>query len=381
MNKKITFAIVLSLLISSLTGCFPTGEYEQKGSSQVDNTTASSTSNPAAFTIPNDLTNVKFNIEISSDYPSEVPTIKVKKQIFDADEVKAMFLDGKTIVDDFSQENFRRLATAEGEHLVVERGRLTYSVDHLDDDPVKHAVFSEQNNCVTNLEYFYIDFKHLDSELEGFSRAEALAQADELIKPLNIKHLAEPRVYAFTTEDYDAIFGSASRSNLDKDGNKVDVSSFNDDAEFYLVRYYAEYDGIPISEASVQLFDRTFHSPSKVDVLISKDGLIRLDCENIFDGVEEVEQTQIKYGFEDAIKSFHNHYAVKDTVLEYTLEYNKIGLEYVMLEDDFAADEIVFKPLWQLSGTQFITSNGISLHTNAEKFLNPETGMIYNNDP
>lgn len=117
------------------------------------------------------------------------------------------------------------------------------SADHLNDDPEKHAIYNTQGTCVSNLEYFYIDFRHLDNA------------------------------------------------------------------------------------------------------------------------------------------KFRDHYAVKDAVLNYTLDYDKIGLAYVTIENDFAAGEVTFKPIWQMSGTQFIPLNGDTGHTPADKLLDPETGLMYNNDP
>lgn len=367
MNKKFAVAIVLSLLILLLTGCFPTGEYEQKSSETVNNADDSIASERSDFPVPNELKNVKFNFELTGDYPSEVPTIKVKKQIFDADEMKALFIDGRTIVDDYSEDGFRRFTTAEGETLVLEKGRVYYTVDHYNQDPNKNSIFNTQTSCADDLQILYIEYHHLDSELDGVSRAEALAQADELVKSLHIKYLSEPNIYAFTAEDCNAVYSDR------------EDRYFDENYEFYLVRYYAEYNGIPIAAASAKLYEneRTIHTPTTVNVLIGKDGLIQFECLCVFDNVEIVEQTQIKCKLEDAVRNYYEHYSVKDTALDYTLEYDKIGLEYTTTSSDFAAGEIVFKPIWHMYGTQYFSSR----HTNAYKLLDPETGMVYTNYP
>lgn len=119
------------------------------------------------------------------------------------------------------------------------------------------------------------------------------------------------------------------------------------------------------------------HIPTGVDILIGKDGLIEFSCDSVFDGVEVVEQTQIKCDLESAVTKFYEHYSVNDSVLDYTLEYDKIGLAYNTTESDFNTGEIVFKPLWQMSGTRYLTTG----HTTADKLLDPETGLIYNNYP
>lgn len=370
MNKKIT-VIVIALLISLLSGCFPTGEFEQESSATVINADDSAASEQSVFTVPNDLTKVKFNFdlsEIDGDYPSEVPTIKVKKQIFDVDKMKALFLDGKTIIDDYSDEyDFRSFTTAEGETLVIEKGRVDYSVDHYYDDPEKNAVFEKQISCVNDLHLYYSDYHHLDSELDGVSRTETLAWADELVKSLDIKYLREPNIYAFTAEDCNAVY------------SKREGWYFDENYEFYLVRYNAEYNDIPIAEETTKLFhnELAMHIPTRVDILIGKDGLIEFSCYNVFDSVEAVEQTQIKCDIKSAVTKFYEEYAVKDSILDYTLEYDKIGLAYNTIESDYDKGEIVFKPLWQMSGTQYITTG----HTNADKLLDPETGLIYNNYP
>ena len=98
MSKKATKALILCALLSLLTGCYPTGELEQPDKPAANNSTsADGNSEPNTFNIPNDLKNVKFNFELDGDHPTELPVIKAKGHWFDAEAMKAMFVDMENI--------------------------------------------------------------------------------------------------------------------------------------------------------------------------------------------------------------------------------------------------------------------------------------------
>lgn len=383
MNKKVTKVMVISLLLSLLTGCFPSGELEQSSPSSVNNINSnaasegsdnSAVSEPVAFTVPNDLKNVKFNFEPNGDYPSEVPVIKAKYRIFDIEKIKAMFIDDKTIVDQRIDEYSGYYVTSAGESLSFNKGKVSYLSGNLSDDAHKKEIWDIQSSAARNLRFFYKDYQHLDSELEGFSRAEALERADKLVKELDIKFLGEPSVYAFTAEDVENVFQGA---NMDKDGNDVMVHLSKED-EFYLVRYYGEYNGITMPGEIGRVLDDQFAENTQVDVVMTKDCLVKLECDNVFDSIEAIDTTQIKCGIDAAISKAHDYYSFKDRTMDYQLEYDSIGISYVTYERDTGTSECKFKPLWHLSGTQYYTNpNGSSGHTFTDKFVDPATGLVY----
>lgn len=377
--SKNKLLIVILMLTVMLTGCYPSGELEQSDKSAANDSTSADSSDsgevsePAAFTIPNDLKNIKFTFELGDNYPSEVPVIKAKERIFDVEEIKAMFIDGKAVIDQRLDEDSGYFVTSDGESLSFRKGGVDYYAANLSDDAEKKEIYDIQATAARNLRFFYLDYQYLDSELEGFSRAEALERADKLVKTLDIKFLGEPSIYAFTAEDVENVFRG---KYTDKDGNDI-MAHLSKEDEFYLIRYYGEYSGITMPGEIGRVFEDTSAENTQVDVVLTKDSLVQLKCNNVFDSIEAVDTTQIKCGVDAAISKAHDYYSAKDSVMNYQLEYDSIGISYVTFERDRIAGECIFKPLWHMSGAQYYTTNGISRHTFTDKFIDPVTGYVY----
>ena len=375
MSKKVTKALILCALMSLLTGCYPTGELEQPDKPAANNSTTADggeISEPAEFTMPNDLKNVKFNFELGDDYPSEVPVIKAKLRSFDVEKLKAMFIDGKTVTEETSHEFGGRFTTSDGASLSFGKGRFCYAVDHYYDDEEKHNIYDLQITHAGNLRVFYQYYQYLDSELEGFPRSEALKRAEELVKKTDLRFFCKPEIYAFTAEDVENVLPVI----VDKEGHETEVHLPKED-EFYLVKYNIEYNGIPIASGHERIFeDATTASPT-LEIIMTKDSLVDFSCYNVFDSIEVVDITQIKCGAESAMSNVYDHYKIKDSqITEYKLEYNSFDIEYATYESDYSSGEFVFKPMWHLSGTQILTPNGRH-YNHVDKFADPVTGYVY----
>lgn len=373
MKNILKYALVLALAFM-LTGCFPTGEVEQQSSIRVDNAADSSASESAAFAVPNDLTNVKFNFDVNGDYLSEVPVIKAKMRIFDLEALKARFIDGKDIIKETPNDHGGAFHTSDGITLVANQGRFSYTVEHLFGDAEKREVYSAQSNAASNLRYFFTDYHQLDSELEGFSRAEALERANNLVEEFDIKFLGEPSVYAFTLEELETYLDKSMR--FDKEGNKTRVQLTKED-EFYLIRCYGEYGGITMPGEIGRIFEDAFDYNTQVDIILTKDSLVKFDCDFVFDSIEAIDTTQIKCGADTTISKVYEYYRAKDNVMDYRLEYDSFGISYVTYECDYNAGEVTFKPLWHLAGRQYYNTDGVSGDVYADKFVDPVTGMVY----
>lgn len=382
MNKKAIRFPAICLLLSLLTGCYPSGELNSSSEPAVNSTENSTPSDipdnsnvsqPAAFTMPNDLKNVKFTFELGNNYPSEAPVIKAKKRIFDVEEMKKMFIDGKTVIRETSNDGLNVFQTSDGETLVVDKGRVDYSVDHILDDEEKHNIYDIQSTAVTNLRFFYLQYPHIDRELQGFPRSEAIERAEELLKKLEIKYLGEPKIYTFTSEDVINAFGETS---LDIEGNEVNNYLPKED-EFYLVRYLGEYNGIPMP-SEVGPIEDEFQYNEQVDIILTKDSLVSIECKNIFDSIETVDTTKVKCSAETAVSNTYDYYRIKDPTLKYQFEYESMGISYITYEIDRNMGECVFKPLWHMSGTRhYEDPDGYVGRKDIDKCIDPVTGYVY----
>lgn len=361
MSKKLL--IVILMLTVLLTGCFPSGELKTSSEPAVNgenNGTSSDNlgnSEPAA---PKELENVEFNIELDGEYPTELPVIMAKRAVFDVEEMKALFIAGKDIIHEQITDSVNNFYTSDGAWLCVQKSGITFIPDeHMyDDAPEKKDISRMQVTVAEYATIFNKRFPHIDSELPGFPRSEAVERANELVEKVGVKYLGAPTVYTFTAED---------THNFDEN------ITLSKEDEFYLVQYPTTYSDIPISFSSQHIFGDISNTASKVDVLLTKDKLVKLDCWNIFENIEATETTQIKYGGEDVRSRLYEYYSFSEPP-PLLLEYEKLSLEYVTFE--YSTEEITYKPLWCASGTQYFIDNH-SMSNSFGKFVDPSTGYVF----
>ena len=198
MSKKLL--IIILMLTVMLTGCFPSGEL--KTSSEPDannknnvtsseNSDNSESSAPTAPAVPQDLEHVKFNIELDSEYPTELPIIKAKIATFDFEEVKPIFLGDKNV----TAEGNGIYYTDDGVTFVVRNDIIAYHTDHYyDNDGENRLIYQIQSAAVKDVARYYMNYPNVNSELEGFPRSEAIERANELVERVGLKYLGEPIV-------------------------------------------------------------------------------------------------------------------------------------------------------------------------------------------
>lgn len=366
--SKLTKAAVLFLLICSLTGCFPTGEPNEPSSSVINsNVTVSSDKNDSdlSSSTPKEIENLKIDVPLPDSYPTELPTIKATRRDFDAEAVKLLFIDGKTIAEDHSGNGRVTLDTTDGATLSISKGDVTFIPDsHLfDGEDEKRAKSLMQQTAAEHVISRAFEFPHAGNELEGFSRSEALERADELVKKLNIKYLGEPQIYAVTAED---------SHNFDEE------IVLNKEDECYLVKYLTIYDDISINETGSEIFPDVFNQSSYVDVILTKDKLVKFQCHNIFDAVEETGTTQVKCSAENALSKLFDYYDMQ-VELKNRYEYDKMGFVYITSDSDFETGEFIYSPLLRVSGRCFYEQEPETGYT-YYRYIDPVTGTVLNSD-
>lgn len=365
MNKKIKTTIVLSLLLSCLTGCFPSGELDVPSGSAVNSAsgnTEESTNNSSAET--KELKNLKIAIKPADNYPAEVPVIKAKRRTFNTEEIKALFLGGKTITEERnSNTGSTTFFTDDGASLNIRQDGITFIPDdHLfDGENEKRNKSRMQQTAANNIKECYHEFPNVESELDGFPRSEARSRADEFIEKLNIKYLGEPRIYTFTAEDCHSF-----------DENIV----LSKEDEFYLVRYLTTYNDIPMPQESNEIFDEVFNNWSNVDVILTKDKLVKFDCFSVFDDIEAVGTSQIKCSAETALSKLYDYYDMQ-VDLKNRYEYDEMNFVYITSNADFDTGEFIYSPLLCVSGKCFYDVEPETGYP-YNRYIDPVTGMVFN---
>ena len=377
MNKKIAKALVLCMLFSLLTGCFPTGELKTSSEPATNSTynTApedSEKSSTATSAIPDDLEYVKFDIELTNEYPTELPVIKAKKATFDFEEVKSIFLDGKSVTVGENGIYY----TDDGVTFFVRDNQISYMVDHVfDNDSEKRLAYMIQSTAAGDATDRYMRYQNINSELEGFPRSEALERANELLEKVDVKYTSEPIVYTFTSDDVD--LNTVGYISGSKDGSDTLEVHLPKEDEFYLVKYLTTYNDIPVPEGSYAVFDEG-HVWSNVDIILTKDELVSFKCYGVYDKIEVIDTTLIKCNAETALSRLYDYYVIKEAEgdMEQHLEYDKLSLAYITYNQNYETGEVTYKPMWCVSGTRFMETSEKKTHT--DKFIDPTTGFVFN---
>lgn len=357
MNNKLKAMLVLCLLLFCLTGCYPTGDvmpnnpainFDMTGSENISSTEAS------------EIENLKISVSFAEKYPSEAPVIKAKPREFDIENIKALLLDGKTVTEEQTIEgrNFITLTTDDDSSLTIDsdNGNITFTAEAGSDISKMQYIASLYTR------QYYKRFPHIESELDGFARSEAIERADELVKMLDFKYLGEPIVYTMTAEDIHSFDDEITLSKED---------------EFYLVRYSTTYKEIPISLSGGDVTATAEHRSSSVDVILTKDKLVRLCGFHVIDEIEEVGTSQFKCDAQAALSQLYNYFGLMSEI-EYPLEYNELKLVYITSQRDKESGELTYIPLWRFSGYEDFSEAPTEAKLNTvNKFVNPETGFVY----
>ena len=381
MNNKIIKALVLCILISLLTGCFPSGEPKRSSTPETstanntgtpDNSNGGGVSEPAAFAVPNDLEHVKLDIKPPENYPTELPVIRAKTATFDAEKVRSIFLDGKNIIE----ENGDRCYTDDGMSFIVRDHQIDYWAEHrYDNDDEKQLVYVIQSTAAYDADSYYMRYPNINSELEGFPRSEAKQRADELIEKLGIKYLGEPTIYAFTSEDVNVNLQGRIITGKDKPDSTVDVS-LPKDAQFYLIKYLSAYNGIPIpGYIADSVFGNVYQTAPFVNIILTKDELVEFSCYRVFDELEVTDTIRVNCAPDTVLSKLYDHYSIRDEKMEYRLEYYGLDFVYVTYEENYNTGEFVYKPLWCATGHYVSLEDGKRRHDN--KFIDPATGLVF----
>lgn len=350
--------LVLCLLAFCLSGCYPSGDLELPSNFAPNVNDSGDNVSSAEF---DGINNLKMQVALAENYPTEAPVIKTMARKFELESVKALLLGGKNITDEQTVDgrNFVTFITDDDCVLTIDndRGNITF--------------FAEQSSDISMMQYYastytgkyYYRFPHIESELEGFSRSEALARADELVKKLDFKHLGEPVVYTITAED---------------------IHSFDEDItltmadEFYFVRYPTAYKEIPISLFGGDVTETASHRFSSVDIILTKDKLVRLSGRTAVEEIEEIETSRFACTAEAALTRLYNYHSLISNI-DYPLEYNDLKLVYITSQVDSENGVLTYIPLWRISGYEDFSEAPDELRVNSVyRFVNPETGFVYN---
>lgn len=306
MKKLIALILILSAALT-MSGCFPTGE-KDPNVSNVSNVVSPS----GSFEYEKENLKVKLDVPAA---PENLPTrIKLKEKRFDFETIEKVFLDGKILNPEESEDLIHNYT--DGSHLefLEDLNMLWFnegSVSYL-------GIKVKPPKTPVNY-YLYVRYSHdcyreelgIGKELEGFSSQSAIDRALELCSTLGINNLGSPEVYAFDKNSYEKF----KRSDRSFDSWLNDDVPFTKDNEIYVLRFKQQFGGVELAHIyDVSIDDSTVKGgkssvgSTEVVVGVSKDDIFFFRVDNAYEAEYETVSTEpIKFGADYALGELTNY--------------------------------------------------------------------------
>ena len=341
MKHKLKFLALITALTISLTGCYPTGEKTLPSNGGGDFSEASDnieSSKPFAGKISEKFGDVELNYEISPDFPTQLPKIRLRRKDFDEELCKSVFLRDKTIAPNEEMVDWVFYTTDDC--------MLAVGGDHLQ--------FSDEN-IINKLKHFDIfatiwnKYCRAGSiQLKSFSSAEAAERVNKILDELGIENYGEPSVVTVTPEEANAFFektGSVKVSENNYSDTNSEYVPWDEDDGLYILKYRFNYNGIDLCAANIKTLGTSrMIEGADISVCIAKDGIKSFKANSMYDVVSLDEgKVDLKYDAKYASDQLVEHYSKITAVQEPTF-FTECKLEYIPLEQDNG--EVVFTPAW-----------------------------------
>ena len=330
--KKFFKYILLIMIAIFITGCFPTGENSAVSDDSKSNN---------IFADAEKIDNFSLSLTLPQDCPSELNQITASAMRWNKDTVLGAFQGDKTITsekeyssDRYPQEKRTFFEFDDDSYVSFEAERLSYNNKKTNDEYSYQFFFSNLETFYENRDCSYV------SELESFSKADAVKRVRELAKKLGITHLAEPIVYGLTAEEANKYFLAEKQFYNSDDYEYTEWESVN---EVYFITFpllfnsitYLSCEGITMPEYAVgKSVKVNFNAEDILSKIVSaysqivlSDNVEFYDCELTYAPIEKLPNGEIVlapvWRFDYALSSVIYDESL-DKNLEYSARYNEI---------------------------------------------------------
>lgn len=342
MKRKL--ALIISMVImSSLCGCYPTGENKINNNisnyieaTEKQDSIPSETLNSSEETsgkIDLELKNVKVSLELPDYTEGFVNKISAKMKEWSDDDLKKIFFpnDQELAYNEYnvSFENVKchSYETNDERFLMYEPGCISYY------DSKKRRDYSY---TLISSSIFSIDMQETFSyvEFDDFSIMQAKDTVESYFNKLKIDNLSDPIVYSITSDDANKFFDSFG-AITDKHGNPLE--KWKEQQQCYILLYPLEYNGVEFSTTM----------ENYILAIITKDDLIELSCRYLIDeSTVESENINFEYNAEKALNTIINKY--EKLIIDSPIYINSCKLSYIKSTGIINVFQS-YKPVWEIS--------------------------------
>lgn len=325
--KLLTIVILSSFL---LTGCYPTGEKKIPSSSVPEdeqNNSLSSSDIVQSSSNGKKTYSASFDYQIPSDIPDQVPKIKLKPKVLDAERTVEVLLGDRTIPGEVWYSGGTRYTTPDGKVLI------TYAHSFLFED--KSVMFSQTPSAIVLSDYnweYYIS----GDEFKNFSRKEAVERVNSLFDELGIENYGEPAVISVSPE-------SANEILISTNGFGKGYTLWDENDGVYILKYPLNVNGLNTAMSSVKIAGRTVYQPT-ITVHVAKDAVFYISMDLLYEVVSDDEgMAEIRFDALYASNELKDHYS--KLLLSDPVFFTECRLEYIPFEQK-ENSEVIFAPAW-----------------------------------
>lgn len=359
--KRISKYALAAALIFMLTGCFPTGERSAERSND---------DNDSVWAEAAKIDNFALSLTLPQDYPSELPEITAAVKRWDKDTVINALCNGKTIISEKEYKSDRYpeekrtvlLIDDEGSYISFEPESIGCYCAAQNDKYHYKYLFSTYEVYYDNPDISYV------SELEGFSKDNAVKRVRELAEKLGITNLGEANVFGVTAESANDFFDKEQEYNND-------YTEWTKEDEAYFITFPLTYEEIPLETVRVAVPGYSYDG-SYIKAIVTKNDIIDFSCAGITEPEYVIgDAVKINFSAEDILSKIVSAYSQR--VLTDKLEFYNCELTYAPV-DKLSNNDWVFAPIWRfdyaLSGEYEIDNKKIELSARYSEMYSAETG-------
>lgn len=347
MKKKIMIAAAVIILISLLSGCYPSGkESAPNESSSAENIGVYSSTDSGApddgeqtVVFPEDLS---FEIEPPENIPTELPEITLTLKRWNKADIERIFLDGKEIEEErvsdcdfFPDEKMYVYDTQDQLRVVFEPGRVSFN-----------------DKGALGGEFKYGTVRHLgdklyasDEDLSAFSQEDARSRVEAVLQKLEISNYGEPIIVPITAD-----FANEAMASRDGwYGDDFQYTPWTADEEIYVMYYPLVYEGVELAQNNFPFENKEWAAGgTKITAVVSKNKIVTIEALDVYsESYNSSDKVGINYDFKSALNELKKYYS--NLVSQHPTTFTKSKPVYVPY-DFIDYSTIICKPAWEFAG-------------------------------
>ena len=297
MSKKKLLLLFTTLLLITISGCFPTGEIRHGGNSELS---------PDAQQIADNIKNFELDLTLPEKSPENLPMLELHIKEWDTDKVLGLLVGDEEITqrDEYDSDHYagEKYTVYQNDNmfLSIEKGRLGYN---------RKTNYSQQITSALDSCYYTEPY---DINCSFATREEVAAKFKELLNALGITNLSEPDVKAVNPDFANRILRETAPSGK--------FTPWTDE-EIYYINFSQVYEGVPVSNYDIIRHNGEGYvsMAAKISAVFDKTGIIKLSFQNIKTPEYKKLETVSVTPPENALKTVVNHFASQKLLRYHTM--------------------------------------------------------------